>query len=45
MGNNNFKSENLKIFSRSGLGSRVTRLGEFLPVGRLFTFGSFLKKT
>jgi hypothetical protein len=25
--------------------SRVTRLGEFIPIGRLFSFGSFLKIT
>jgi hypothetical protein len=26
-----------------GFDDRVTRLGEFLPIGRLFTLSSFLK--
>jgi hypothetical protein len=38
------KNEGKKLFYETGMEkSRVTRLGDLSPVGRLFTFGRFLK--
>jgi hypothetical protein len=38
-------SDQRKTISCCNIGDRVTRLGEFLPVVRLFSLGSFFKIT